>query len=257
MIEITAIRALETNYIWAIIDHDSRRCALIDPGAAEPANRFLAEQHLKLGAILITHHHWDHVNGIEGILAQHSAPVYGPSRETIPLLTNPMADNSQLTLELGIELTVLELPGHTLGQVAYWGAGAIFTGDTLFSAGCGRMFEGTPEQFWHSLERLIALPDHTQLYCGHEYTLDNLAFARTVEPDNHAIGERILQCQSLTGQNLPTVPIDMATEKKTNPFLRCQQPTVIDAAEAHANRELPSAAEVFHVLRSWKDGFRP
>ena len=258
MAQIIPIPALRDNYIWLV--REGGNAAVVDPGDAAPVQAYLDRAGLTLTAIVITHHHWDHVNGIAGLLARFPIPVYGPARESIPGRTHPLAEGDTIAVPgVGLELSVLDVPGHTAGQLAYVGTNhgqsITFTGDTLFACGCGRLFEGTPAQMVASLSKLAALPGDTQVYCGHEYTLANLRFALTVEPGNVALTERLAREQGKRDRGLPTVPSAMADERATNPFLRAGEPAVFAAAQAHAGRRLADAVEAFATLREWKNGF--
>ena len=255
MLKITPIPALKDNYIWLIVHPNTSQCVIIDPGEAKPVLQTLAQQQLTLSAILITHHHWDHTGGIADILSLTEVPIYGPAKENIPGRL-PLQEGDQVKIDsMGLNLKVLDIPGHTLGHLAYMGHGMVFTGDTLFTGGCGRVFEGTPEQMLHSLNKLAVLPDETLVYCGHEYTADNLKFALAVEPNNPDLLARNEKTQALRRQNQPTVPSSLALEKKTNPFLRTQIPAVIKAAEAHYGQKLNNSEALFTVLREWKNNF--
>jgi hydroxyacylglutathione hydrolase len=256
MLQIIPIPAFKDNYIW-LLHNGTPACVVIDPGDATPVLRYLAEQRLHLSAILLTHHHNDHCGGVSALLEQFNIPVFGPAQDGIKTITQAVRHGQTVALpKLGSYLQVLEVPGHTAGHIAYYGHGALFCGDTLFLAGCGRLFEGTAEQMYHSLCLLAELPDDTQVYCAHEYTLANLAFARVVEPDNQAIMQRIQYVESQRNANMPSVPATLATEKATNPFLRCHLPVVQRAAEQLASKPLNNAIEVFQVIRSWKDIFK-
>ena len=259
MAAIIPIPALSDNYIWLV--REGRDAAVIDPGDAAPVLAYLEREGLALCAIAITHHHWDHVNGTAALVERFGAPVYGPAREAIPGRTHAVTEGDRFALgATGVELSVLDVPGHTAGQVAYVGAcdgvPVAFTGDTLFTCGCGRLFEGTPAQMVASLAKLAALPGDTGVYCGHEYTLANVRFALAVEPASAALRERQSREQARRDQGLPTVPSRMDEELATNPFLRAAEPSVFAAAQAHAGRELADAVEAFAVLREWKNGFR-
>lgn len=260
---IHAIPAFTDNYIWAL--WEDRTAVLVDPGDAAPALQFLATQALNLGAVLITHHHPDHVGGLPALLRQHPAPVYGPRAEAsrVPQINRPLDDGDRIEL-LGRRFTVLAVPGHTLGHIAYHAAGdsthdeagVLLCGDTLFSAGCGRLFEGTPQQMHASLQRLNALQGDTRVCCTHEYTLSNLAFAVAVEPDNADIRGWLVEVRQLRSMGLPSLPSTLALERRSNPFLRCAEPTVRDAVCAWAGAAPADEAAVFAALRQWKDGFR-
>lgn len=252
--DIYPIPALKDNYIWTI--HAAGAVVVVDPGDARPVQDEIDRRGLRLVGILVTHHHWDHVSGIPDLLIRHQVPVYGPASETIPERTVAMrgGDTFQIAA-LGLEMGALAVPGHTAGAVAYHGHGWLLSGDTLFTAGCGRLFEGTAVQMYDSLRTLAALDPATRMYCGHEYTLRNLAFARLVEPGNAALGSRLAFAESQRALGAPTVPAALATETETNPFLRCHVPEVREAAERHAGRRLASPVEVFGALRAWKDKF--
>jgi len=255
MLSVTPVAALKDNYVWLLQDSKSPAVVIVDPGEAARVLEMLAAHRLQPAAILITHHHWDHTNGIEKLLQHHpGTPVYGPANEPIPARTHPLGEGSQVQLpELNLALEVFEVPGHTAGAVAYYGHGLLFSGDTLFTAGCGRLFEGTAEQMHASLSKLASLPDSTLLYCGHEYTLANLQFAAVVEPANTDIRTRIEETQALRKRGLPTVPAMLVHERRTNPFLRCAQSSVKEAAERWVGAALHNETEVFAAVRRWKD----
>jgi hydroxyacylglutathione hydrolase len=258
MLQVSAIKAFSDNYIWLIRGlKDPTLAAVVDPGDAAPVARHLDAKGLKLAAILITHHHPDHIGGVEDLLARHPAAVFGPARETIPGRPTPLNEGDRVELPgMGIAFDVFDVPGHTAGHIAYYGHGALFCGDTLFSAGCGRLFEGTPEQMSASLTKLAALDPSTRVYCTHEYTVANLRFAQAVEPDNSDIAAYMAECQRRLEIGEPTLPSRLDLEHKVNPFLRCDRQTVKQAAEAHAGRALDSTVAVFAAVRKWKDGFR-
>lgn len=254
MPNVHPIRAFKDNYIWLISRPDTPYAVIVDPGDARPVLETLQERGLRLLAILITHHHRDHTGGIKTLLEHYPAPVYGPASETITALTQPLTEQDKVSVpELGLDLQVLDVPGHTRGAIAFYGQEMLFCGDTLFTAGCGKLFEGTAQQMHASLAKLAALPGHTQVYCGHEYTVDNLHFARLVEPDNPHIRARLVETMALRACDLPSVPAPLDLERRSNPFLRCEVPAVIAAAERFAARRLQSGAEVFAVVRRWKD----
>lgn len=256
MINVLPVNAFRDNYIWLITAGDSAKAAVVDPGDAAPVLAALDEHGLALCAILITHHHADHVGGVRRLLEHAAVPVYGPAGEDIPGRSHALSEGDTVVLkDLQLVFEVLAVPGHTAGHIAYYGHGCLFIGDTLFMAGCGRLFEGTAPQMHTSLQKLLALPDTTRVYCAHEYTLSNLRFARAVEPDNAAIRARVDRSETLRGQDLPTVPATLAEERQTNPFLRVDQAGVIAAAEKHTGHRLKNGAEVFAVLRDWKDSF--
>lgn len=252
--EIHALRAFRDNYIWALRRGDA--VCVVDPGDARPVLEFLQRENLHLCAILNTHHHSDHVNGNAGLLEQFAVPVYGPRDEDIPTVNVALSDGMRVTIEaLNLELDVLLIPGHTAGHIAYYGANRLFCGDTLFGCGCGRLFEGTAAQMSASLKRLSALPETTRVYCGHEYTLANLQFARRVEAENRALVAREEQVRALLAAGRPSLPSTIGEERLTNPFLRCSEPAIVAAAEAHARRRASDEVEVFAILREWKNNF--
>ena len=257
-LSVRPVRAFADNYIWLIESPQvPARVVAVDPGEAAPVIAELERSGASLAAILLTHHHPDHIGGVSELLARGPVPVVGPSDERIPQRTRTVRDGDRCELpDLGLCFDILQVPGHTLTHIAFWGHGALFCGDTLFSAGCGRMFEGTPGQMNASLNRLRALPPETQMYCGHEYTAANLRFALTVEPQNRAALDYHERVARLRAADAPSLPSQMSLEIEVNPFLRCDNPAVRAAAETHAGRPLPEPAEVFAVLRAWKDQFR-
>ena len=255
---VRPVRAFADNYIWLIESpRVPSRVAAVDPGAAAPVIAELERSGASLAAILLTHHHPDHIGGVSELLARGPVPVVGPNDERIPQRTRTVGDGDRCELpDLGLGFDILQVPGHTLTHIAFWGHGALFCGDTLFSAGCGRLFEGTPGQMNASLNRLRALPPETQMYCGHEYTAANLRFALTVDPSNPAALDYRDRVARLRAADAPSLPSHLSLEIEVNPFLRCDSPAVRAAAETHAGRALPEPAEVFGVLRAWKDQFR-
>ena len=258
MLEVSPVRAFSDNYLWLIrAPGDRTGAVVVDPGEARPVEIALEQQGLELRAILVTHHHPDHVGGVRALAERYSADVFGPARETLPCECRPLEGGAVVSLPgLGLEFDVMDVPGHTLGHIAYHGHGAIFCGDTLFSAGCGRLFEGTADQMLDSLDRIAALPDETLVYCAHEYTLGNLRFAAAVEPGNADVLETLDAVQALRSRDAITLPSTLGHERRINPFLRCREPAVRAAAEARAGRELAGDADVFAIIRRWKDGFR-
>lgn len=257
--EIIPLNAFEDNYIWVL--RTEGHCAVVDPGDAAPVLAWLEQSGDRLSAILITHHHQDHTGGIADLTTHHAVPVFGPSREVIPGVTHPLADGDVLAVPgLDTALEVLEVPGHTRGHIAYYGAklppaGALFCGDTLFGCGCGRLFEGTPAQMLTAMKRFSALPDHTAIYSAHEYTASGIRFAATVEPDNEAVELRGGEVTLQRSRNQPTVPFTLAEEKATSPFLRWQAPAVIAAVTQRLGHTPRSEEETFAAIREWRDRF--
>ena len=260
MLNFVALPAFNDNYIWLLQDTQRQRCAVVDPGDAQPVLNWLAQHpQWQLTDILVTHHHFDHVGGISALKEATQAQVTGPAQETIPCLDVPVDEGATIEL-LGHTVQVFAVPGHTSGHVVYFCQGAehspwLLSGDTLFAAGCGRVFEGTAQQMYASLSRLAALPDDTLIYCTHEYTLSNLLFAQAVEPGSLDIQQRITEVRQLRDNQQITLPSNLALEKRSNPFLRCEQPQVIAAAEQKAGGRLETPSAVFASLRSWKDTF--
>lgn len=254
MLSIEPIPAFRDNYIW--VARNNQYAAVIDPGDAAPVLNYLDEEKLDLVAILNTHHHSDHVGGNLELQARFSCPVYGPAKEFIPGMTHACAEGSRVALpELGLALAVFDITGHTSGHIAYYGDNRLFCGDTLFGCGCGRVFEGTMAEMFASLEKLAQLPDATQVYCAHEYTLFNISFALEVEPGNADLAARQAHALKLRKDNLPTLPSTMGLERKTNPFLRCEIPAVADMAGKHAMTRIENPVDVFTALRMWRNGF--
>lgn len=256
MQKIIPLNAFKDNYIWTILN-DRNHAVIVDPGEAQPIITFLEENpQLRLSGVLITHKHWDHCNGVPDILEKYSVPVYASFSKEIPHVSFPMKENDIFHIEGFEKFKVIEIPGHTLEHIAYYGSGVLFCGDTLFTGGCGRIFEGTPPQMFETLQKISALPEKTLIYCGHEYTLANLAFAKCVEPNNKILLERIKESEKLRSQHLPTVPSTLKLEKETNPFLRCDAPEVIQSVKNYCRKDLQTPAEVFEYLRKWKNEFK-
>jgi hydroxyacylglutathione hydrolase len=253
MLKISAISAFSDNYIWAIIAED--QCFVVDPGDAKPVFTFLEEHQLTLAGILITHWHGDHTGGIDELVKHFQVDVFGPASNNIPQITHTLADGNSLEV-LGRSFDVFTVPGHTLDHIAYYNKeeSLLFCGDTLFAAGCGRIFEGTPDMLHQSLKKLAALPKETAVYCTHEYTLANLAFACAVEPSNAQLALRLDECTALRKENKNTLPSSIALELSTNPFLRVTEPEVIEQAlNQGASSDKP--VDVFACLREWKNNF--
>ncbi|OIJ43329.1 hydroxyacylglutathione hydrolase [Massilia timonae] len=256
---VLTLPAFKDNYLWLI--HDGSNAAIVDPGEAGPVKAALAAHKLRLTAILLTHHHADHIGGVPGLLEDWDVPVFGPRDDGIALVTHPLGEGERIAVPgLDLALDVLDVPGHTLGHIAYVrrdpGAHWLFCGDTLFGAGCGRLFEGTPRQMMDSLEKFTTLPDETLLYCAHEYTLSNLRFAQAVEPGNAALDARVLADGARREAGQPTIPSTIALEKATNPFLRYRLPRIAHSL-VDAGRLQPEAtpADTFAALREWKNTF--
>lgn len=252
--EIVPIPAFKDNYIWTLIQDGCAVC--VDPGDAVPVQKYLSQHGLILSAILNTHHHWDHTGGNIALLGMSQTPLYAPKSEAIEGVTHRLSEGDEIALQqIGVRLRVLDIPGHTSGHIAFYNEQILFCGDTLFAAGCGRLFEGTPEQMSASLDKLAALNKNTKIYCGHEYTLANIAFAKVVEPDNQKITEREKREAAKRENKQPTLPSTLGDELDTNPFLRCTEPAVIHAAEKYAGKSLTNKVAVFAALREWKNNF--
>jgi len=255
MLQIIPIPAFDDNYIWLLRQSAGKDCVVVDPGDEDPVIEYLQANRLELSAILITHKHGDHAGGVRALKqAWPEALVYGPANETVAMLDRQVGEGDTLKLD-GIEasFTVLDVPGHTEGHVAYYGEGALFCGDTLFAAGCGRVFSGTFDQLSDSLVRLAQLPVETKVYCAHEYTLSNLGFALWVEPDNPQLLQRKRVEKLAREQERPTLPSTIELELATNPFMRTNRAGVVAAAESWRGEKLASRGEVFRALREWKD----
>ncbi|XVJ69205.1 MAG: hydroxyacylglutathione hydrolase [Rhizobacter sp.] len=253
--KLIALPALTDNYIWML--HDDQRAIVVDPGDGAPVLQLLASKNLTLAGILVTHHHHDHTAGLQSLRSVLKGPVWGPARETIASHYTPVGEGDSFDL-LGQAWTVMDIPGHTAGHVAYFseasGEPIVFCGDTLFSGGCGRLFEGTPAQMHQSLQRLAALPSSTRVCCGHEYTLANLAFAQAVEPDNLDVAMHLAWCQGAREQQASTLPSSIGRELSINPFLRVHVAGVMDQALQHGAQS-SEAVQVFAALRQWKNTF--
>ena len=253
MFEVIRIPAFKDNYIWLL--RKGAAAVVVDPGDARPVLEVLVREGLSLASILVTHHHADHQGGVASLLARYPAEVFGPATESITGITQPLRGGETISLaSLGVDFQVLAVPGHTLGHLAFYGAQSLFCGDTLFGAGCGRLFEGTPAQMLDSLTRLAALPGQTAVYCAHEYTEANLRFALAVESGNRQLRQRVDAVAVARAKGLPTVPFTITLEQATNPFLRCSEPEVVASARSRV-AQANDALEVFTVLREWKNSF--
>ena len=253
-ITIVPIRAFQDNYIWCL--RTGAVAVVVDPGDAEPVLEYLSSEKLRLAAILTTHHHGDHVGGNTKLLTKYNVPVFGPAREKIPGITRALKEGDTIEVPgVGLTLGVLDVPGHTAGHIAYYGEGVLFCGDTLFSCGCGRLFEGTAAQMHSSLEKFAALPGETLVYCAHEYTLSNLRFARAADPDNPALDRREASARAALAAGHSSLPSTIESELAANPFLRGGDPAVAASASRHAGHALTSPVDVFTTLRQWKDSF--
>jgi hydroxyacylglutathione hydrolase len=254
---VVAIPAFADNYLWLI--HNGVHAAVVDPGDAQPVLDVLISRNLTLAAILLTHHHADHVGGVPGLLRHRDVPVWGPHNPSIADITHGLGEGDRAGVpELGLELDVLEVPGHTLDHIAYVAAKQewLFCGDTLFAGGCGRLFEGTARQMTTSLAKLARLPDATAVYCAHEYTLANLRFAMAAEPGNTLLQARLVAEQAKRSRCEPTVPSTIALEKQTNPFLRNTEPAIIATLQNAHRLTGNEPVETFAALREWKNSFR-
>jgi hydroxyacylglutathione hydrolase len=250
--EVIPLHAFKDNYVWTI--RDASHAAVVDPGDARPVLDYLQREKLQLAAVINTHHHADHVGGNAALLERGKVPVYGPHDERIPEVTRRLADGERLTLpHFGLEFEVIEIPGHTRTHIAFFGAGMLFCGDTLFAVGCGRLFEGTPRQMHESLSKLARLPDATKVYCGHEYTLANIRFAKAADPDNRPLLEFEARARALRERDEPTLPSTIGQEKATNPFLRCSEPAVVASATRYAGKPLGDPVSVLAAIREWKN----
>jgi len=264
-LDVLAVPAFDDNYLWII--HDGRHAAVVDPGDAVPVLAALQAEGLTLAAILLTHHHADHVGGVVELARSAvsdefpAIPVYGPAREQsrIKGMTVPLHGNDEVKIpSLGLSLQVIDVPGHTLGHIAYYSAqqGFVFCGDTLFAGGCGRLFEGTPAQMVESLAKLCSLPGDTQVYCAHEYTLSNLKFAAEVEPGNAELSARLQRERAKRDQGEATVPTSIALERSTNPFLRANEKEIQESLQKAGRLTELNEVSSFAALREWKNTYR-
>ncbi len=260
-IRITPIPAFQDNYFWVLEDTAAKTAILVDPGDAEPVLKYFQQTDTRLIAILITHHHMDHIGGISSLVKQNpQVTVYGPLNESIPGVNVLLQEGDRVSVAgFSLNFNVIDVPGHTSGHIAYYtneySTPLLFCGDTLFAAGCGRLFEGTAEQMYRSLEKIAALPGNTRVFCAHEYTMSNIAFAKQVEPENKALIEFERNVKLMLSGGRPSLPSNIAQELAINPFLRSSQPAVIKAAEKYAGRSVYKPVDAFGIIRRWKDSF--
>ncbi len=257
MLKLIPVPAFADNYLWVL--HDGKRALVVDPGDATPVLAFLKANALELESILVTHHHADHTGGVDELRDTTGARVYGPATEKIPSPYEHLKEGDKVTA-MGLEFNVIDVPGHTAGHIAYYtpevnGRPLVFCGDTLFSGGCGRLFEGTPAQMLASLDKLTALPPNTGVCCTHEYTLGNLRFALAVEPGNAELVAYNAECVKLRDAGQPTLPTSIEQELKINPFLRTRQAPVKTAA-LHFDASAHDDISVFAAIRQWKNQFK-
>ncbi len=254
MFKVTPVPAFEDNYIWVL--HDDQKAIAVDPGDADALIGFLDSHHLDLLAVLITHHHRDHTGGNTQLRQRYDCTLYGPDNPRIPGIERIVREGDTLHFpELGLDLEVIATPGHTLDHISYAGHGYLFCGDTVFGCGCGKLFEGTPAMMAASLDKILSLPDATRVCCAHEYTLDNIAFAKTIDGDNPELRARESSDRALRQQHRPTLPSTLALEKATNPFLRFHHASMQPHAVRYLRREPLDDAEIFGAIRALKDRF--
>ena len=256
MLTVIPIPAFNDNYIWLILNPENHHAAVVDPGDATPVRAYCDQNNITLSAILITHHHPDHAGGVNELVKQYNTPVYGPAHEQIPHCNHPLTEGDSISIEaLGISFDVIDIPGHTSGHIAFYGNGWLFCGDTLFSGGCGRIFEGTPPQMYDSLTKLKKLDPSTLVFCGHEYTVANLEFALAVEPNNTLLVKRMSDAKNTRKEGKPTLPSTIKLELDTNPFLRAHCDDIKAAAEDYSGTPLTSDVDVFAAIREKKNNF--
>ena len=252
--EVVPLRAFNDNYIWTLCD--ATHAIVVDLGDAKLVLSYLTAEKLELAAIVTTHHHADHIGGVKELIKNRQIPVYGPHDPRVPDATQRLKEGESITLpHFGVHLKVMEVPGHTSSHIAYYGADMLFCGDTMFAAGCGRLFEGTPAQMHDSLSKFMRLPDHTRVYCAHEYTLANIRFARTADPDNTTLADWEARARAMREVDAPTVPSTIGLERAGNPFVRCTESAIIASASQHAGKPLNDAISVLAAIREWKNKF--
>ncbi|URQ67208.1 hydroxyacylglutathione hydrolase [SAR86 cluster bacterium] len=255
--KINYLDAFSDNYIWTM--ESEGKIAIVDPGDAKPIHEYIRKTGYVLTDVLITHHHWDHTGGLEEVIEEYKCQAYGPSGGHIKGITDPLHDNENFTILDRYKFRAFSAPGHTNDQLSYFcdetDKPILFSGDTLFYAGCGRLFEGTPEDMLFSMDRYKELPSDTLVYCGHEYTESNLKFAMTVEPHNEEILKALKEVQKSRSINKPSLPSRIDIELKINPFMRCREASIIKAAEKYSKRKLDNTAEILGEIRNWKDNF--
>jgi hydroxyacylglutathione hydrolase len=256
MVNVITIPAFNDNYIWLIKDSQSQHCILVDPGDAAPVLEIVKSQSLVVDAIIITHKHNDHIGGVDDLLSAFNEQIKLYSKAPLFLNSIQVKDNQTLSFFEGrFSLKVMEVPGHTLDHVVYYNEKMLFSGDTLFSAGCGRVFEGTHQQMFDALSQLANLPDSTDVYCAHEYTENNLAFAYALEPKNKALLSYMHRVAKKRQLGLPTIPTNIALEKTINPFLRCEDLSLVNHLQNKLAIPLIAGVETFSALRTYKDNF--
>lgn len=255
MINIVPLPALKDNYIWVLQKTGDRSIWIVDPGEAEPVIDYIEQNQLHLDGILITHHHWDHTNGLAVLQHRYPiTPIYGANPVQVKAITHPIQEGDTIPIpSWGKTIEIMAIPGHTLDHTAYLLDNALFCGDTLFACGCGRIFEGTPKMMLNSLNKIKALPSRTLIYCGHEYTLANLQFALKVDPDNMALQHRYHQVEKLLQTQSCSLPSKLPDEWATNPFLRCDSPDIQKSVRAHVGGNCENTLETFAALREWKN----
>ena len=254
MLSVEPIKAFTDNYIWLVSTNEGS--IVIDPGESKNIQKLIDNKTIDLKGILITHHHYDHTNGLSELVKKNELEVYGPVNN-IDGINHRLNDKDKISI-IGIDFDVMSIPGHTLDHIGFYSANAnnpiLFCGDTLFAGGCGKIFEGTYEQMFHALKKITKLPTNTNIYCGHEYTLSNLKFALEADHTNKELIEEFKKVENKINSNIPSLPTTLDKELKVNPFLRCDniniQNKIIEKFKV-SNNEL----EVFTALRKWKDNF--